>query len=499
MNELIKQALENPTDPVPDPIPLEGRRHPVLPLTAEMLPKPLWDYVHDVSHRAQCPPDFVAVGSLCAISGLIGRKRVLKPKANDDWQLVPNLWGAAVGGPSAMKSPSLKAALAPLQVIEREAIESSGMENARQSFLAELKSNTAKANKKIAQEKFEEGDIEGALALMESDEDQYQPVPLPRYIVNDATVEKLGEILSENPNGVLMYRDELSGLIAKLSSEDYQQDRAFYLECYDGNGSHTSDRIVRGTTRIETCVLALLGGIQPAKLAKTLTSAVSGHGDDGFIQRFQLAVYPEPTKGKKWRDVAPSPAISAAYRSLFDKALGLTITDEAERFLRFDDSAQRAFASWWEELQELIESHDTAPVIQSHYGKMPKTIGALAAIFHICESSGNQINKETLDKALLWWPYLKSHADRIYGIVDDQNLANAKKLLHKRKDLEDGFTVRNIRRKNWAGLKDNEQITSAIELLTDHNFLFEVLPQPNQPGRPTVNYNWNAKLDKRAK
>ena len=31
-----------------------------------------------------------------------------------------------------------------------------------------------------------------------------------RYLVNDTTVEKLGELLNHNPNGLLLFRDELS-------------------------------------------------------------------------------------------------------------------------------------------------------------------------------------------------------------------------------------------------------------------------------------------------
>src|SRR6185503_16689533 len=32
-----------------------------------------------------------------------------------------------------------------------------------------------------------------------------------RYIINDSTVEKVGELLNRNPRGLLQYRDELIG------------------------------------------------------------------------------------------------------------------------------------------------------------------------------------------------------------------------------------------------------------------------------------------------
>jgi hypothetical protein len=51
-----------------------------------------------------------------------------------------------------------------------------------------------------------------------------------RLVVNDSSVEKLGELLNENPNGLTLVRDELSGWLGKLSKEEFQSERAFYLE-----------------------------------------------------------------------------------------------------------------------------------------------------------------------------------------------------------------------------------------------------------------------------
>ena len=101
--------------------------------------------------------------------------------------------------------------------------------------------------------------------------------PCPRLVVNDATVEKLGELLNENPNGLLLIRDELPGWLAKMESDEYQSDRAFYLEAFNGDGRFTYDRIGRGTIAIENCTLSIIGGIQPSRLAPLVRGAVSGH------------------------------------------------------------------------------------------------------------------------------------------------------------------------------------------------------------------------------
>lgn len=115
-----------------------------------------------------------------------------------------------------------------------------------------------------------------------------------RYIINDSTIEKIVELLAENPNGLLLYRDELMGLIRSFDRDGRQQDRQFFLEAWNGSGSFTGDRIVRGTTHVEDLTVSILGGIQPAPLAAYLNSAIAGNKyDDGFVQRFQLLVYPD--------------------------------------------------------------------------------------------------------------------------------------------------------------------------------------------------------------
>jgi putative DNA primase/helicase len=89
-------------DAWPDPIPLPNALPPVAPFDFDLLPDALRPWIADIANRMQCPPDFPAVGALVALSSLIGARAVMAPKARDDWQVVPNLWGLTVG--SVVKS-----------------------------------------------------------------------------------------------------------------------------------------------------------------------------------------------------------------------------------------------------------------------------------------------------------------------------------------------------------------------------------------------------------
>ena len=131
--------------------------------------------------------------------------------------------------------------------------------------------------------------------LKELDALSDNPCPAERrYKVNDASIEKIIELLQNNaPRGLMYHRDELIALFRKMDKPGHEQDRAFLIEAWNGNGSHTDDRIGRGTTRAENLCLSMLGTIQPGRLVAYLQDALSDDGNDGFSQRLQLAVYPD--------------------------------------------------------------------------------------------------------------------------------------------------------------------------------------------------------------
>ncbi|WID98423.1 DUF3987 domain-containing protein [Bosea vestrisii] len=232
----------------PRPVPIVSTLPPVARFTADLLPDDLRRYVFDVAERQQSPVDFVAVAMLCGLSAVFGNKVRVRPKQHDDWTITPNLWGALVGPPSAMKSPTMQAALAPAYMLQdemRALWEQQCASIAEDEMLAELSAKTAKSQ---AAKAMKSGDREAARKLLkESQGDGEEMPPCPRLIVNDATVEKLGELLNENRNGLLLIRDELPGFLSRMEDVECQGERAFYLEAFNGDGSFTfeAERLAR--------------------------------------------------------------------------------------------------------------------------------------------------------------------------------------------------------------------------------------------------------------
>lgn len=461
---------------------------PVQTLDPDNLPAALRDFVCDVADRQQCPPDYVAVAALVAISGVLGNKIKIRPKQNDDWTITPNLWGAMIGGPSAMKSPAMKAALSPVYAIERENQELFQTELAEYKAEAELSEIQSKAAKEKAKAEVKKGNQNAAMDALRASVEEPEKPTRPRIIVNDSTVAKLGELLNENPSGLLLVRDEIAGWLAQMRGEDGQADRAFYLECFDGCGQYIFDRIGRGTLLITSTTLAIIGGIQPSKIAPLIRGAVRGSDDDGLIQRFQLAVFPDRIKSWSWSDRAPNKKAFADYAQAFRK-LSEIEADETPR--QFSANAQKMFIDWMTEIQTKARSGELHPVMESHLMKMPKTVAALALIFELVDGTGDQVGEIATGKALDFADYLQSHAERLYSVATHGAVTGARLLIDRRDKLSDPFTLREVQRKAWAGLTEKTQIRDTLDLLLDYGHLREIESLPSVVGgRPSIQYSW---------
>src|SRR5262249_19048888 len=104
-----------------------------------------------------------------------------------------------------------------------------------------------------------------------------------RYVINDATIEKVGEILIGKPRGILLNRDELVGWFSSFQRSGREIDRAFYLESWNGTGSFNVDRIGRGSIHVPALTISILGGIQPDRLRSLFSGAMADGGEaDGL-------------------------------------------------------------------------------------------------------------------------------------------------------------------------------------------------------------------------
>ena len=536
---IIKDLL---ADAWPDPKPINHSLPPVTSITPDMLPEPLYNYAINTAKRLGVPIEFAAVPLVVALGSVIGTKVAIMPKRYDNWDIVPNLWGAVIGKPSSKKSPSITEAMKPIDNLVSKAradYELNKQEHETQKLINDSKAKIAeKELKKLADtlasqtddddgtDKVTDDDLRQKAALIADSKKQDESIPIPRrHMVGNITMEKLGEIENQNNNGVLQFRDELSGFLASLEKDSEQEQRAFYLSGFNGTGSEMVDRIGRGSLFIENHCLSVMGGIQPDKLETYLEQTMRGLGNDGLMQRFQMMVYPDPLPRRKEKDIAVDKDSHDAVYELFIAAddlfegklvsYGANESNEYYKrpYFRFADDAYKVFMDWYDALQ--AKADDTEhEVIAQHLLKYGRLIPALALIFHLvdCIEIGSRlggVSLNALQAAIAGGDMLETHMLRVYSCITDNSHLKASLLsnkilamLKKPSDKTDktdwishGFTARSLKRKNWKGLTDDNAVQTALDVLIEYDWLdYKEVKSTAQGGRPTERYWINPKL-----
>ena len=209
---LTQEAPIWPHDGEPVFDPWENYIVPDFPL--EILPAVVRRYVVEQSRVIGCDRSALAMACLAAFSGALDHSFKIKMMRNGDWHESVRMWVMLVGDVSVKKTPIITAATKALMRLQVEQLKEYEQE------YAEYKEQLAQWDQNSDDPKPE------------------MPLPPPRYIASDTTVEKLAEILARSPRGILVKRDELPGWLGSMEKygggKAANSDRAFWLEAYNG-------------------------------------------------------------------------------------------------------------------------------------------------------------------------------------------------------------------------------------------------------------------------
>ena len=492
------------------PLPNTAPNVPTLP--AEMIPGPLRPWIDDVADRLCVHREYVAAPALVSLGTVVGRTVGIHPKQRDDWLEVPNLWGALVGPPSSKKSPAIAEGCAPLDRLAAQAAEAYADAQAEREADAEIVRLELEALKKRARAKGADpadfrAELQTKLRELEASDATER-----RYLTNDGTIEKIGQLLKENPRGLLVKRDELIGLLRTCDKAGHESDRAFYLESWNGKSRHTIDRVGRGTLHVPALTLSVLGGIQPGPLASYVRGAVEGEGGaDGLLQRFQLLVWPDRQRSyvnvDRYADTAAKNRAFEIFEFLDSKtgeyfgAIKDGLNPDAIPALRFSPQAQTLFNDWLETLMKRLLSPEleATPAFHAHLSKYPSLMPSLALLFHLVDVADGRapgpVSADAADLAAAWCDFLELHARKLYALELNREAVSAHALAERiqQGEVQDGVNVSDLYRHKWPGLKSADEMTAALGALETRGWL-RVDKIPNAGARSTreIHLNPNA-------
>ena len=509
-NELAARIAFTDDEPDPLPPPLEN----VPPLDAGIIPEPLRLWLTDIADSMQCPVEYPAIAALTALGAVIGNLVVVKPKARAGWIEVPNLWGAVVGDPGVMKSPAVSEALRFIKEIEKEKaadFESAKLENAfekesREAQKKEIRRQLEQYHKP-APPNTPDGDRvdKDVLKKRFMELEAIPDIKQTRLWTSDATIEKLGELLKENPRGLFNIRDELAGVFANFDKQGREGERTFFLEAWTGRDSNNVDRMTRAI-HVANLTLSIFGTIQPAIIEPLLHNTKKA---DGLSQRFQLLVYPDILPDYKYTDRPPQGVDNA--RKIFTRLYNLDaekfdrLTDDAGgfHFMQFDDEAQEFFIEWFTDLNLRLRRDDFGSMaLKAHISKYSGLMPSLALIFQLVENvggvdDGKRISLKNAKLAAVWCSFLEKHARRLYGMAINSEYTVARLILEHLQSgrLPNEFSVRSVYRKHWSGLTSLPELKAGIEVLEEYGWIFERRGE-TAAGRPKIEYVAHEKVGK---
>lgn len=268
------------------------------PFPVAMLPEPLAAFVRRGAKAIGCDPSYITMPALTACAAAIGTTRTIR--LNNAWSEPCIIWSAIVGESGTQKSPAFRLAMKPLHEAQGVAMQSHTEAMSEYDRRVEAYDADYRSWKRG-------GDGEPP--------EKPEPPIAPRFIVADTTVEALAPMLADNPRGLLMARDELSGWIGGFDrySNGKGADVSHYLSMFNGDRLIYDRKTNRESIYIPRASLSICGGIQPAILDRALGRE---HRDSGLAARLLLA-HP-PRRPKRWTDEDIDPAVEAKYARLID-------------------------------------------------------------------------------------------------------------------------------------------------------------------------------------
>jgi hypothetical protein len=249
-----------------------------------------------------------------------------------------------------------------------------------------------------------------------------------RLFVDDITVEALRKVLEENPAGVGIVRDELSGWITSFdiyrgNSKGGSKDRADYCELYQG-GPKPFDRAEKGLVYVPHWGASIVGGIQPGPVRRLMGNIT----DDGLIARFLVAHCEKRGNGT---DRQPDRIAVGAYHNTIKALAQLRPKNEIEKII-LSTEAQR-YRHIIRDLASSVQClPDASDALKAHLNKWEGALCRVALVFHIVEAAARgeyparHISGDTARMAAtLMADFLLPNSVRFYSETVDDGSHNA--------------------------------------------------------------------------
>lgn len=350
------------------------RRVVPLPYAFDDVPPSIGEFAFHHSQATGFDPSGVIVAAVTAAASVIDDRLKLIVRPESNWIVSARQWSFLCGGPSAGKSPAIRAASDHIKKMH-------GIEQARWRM---------DNNGKRREEK----------------------TPAPALYTSDTTIAALSERLQANERGLLMLTEEFASWIGGIDAADKGEaakNRGDWLQLRDG-GPHQIDRVERGSVYVPNWGVSVLAACTPDGLAKQMKYMP----EDGLIQRFIPCILASPNLDA----AGDARQALATWGNRLEWVFGAT-TCTYERHMHLSPGARVLFDAEARELRQLVvATEEFSPAYAAHLGKHPGMLAETALVFHVFSgATGEQVGEEAVHYAMRYMRKARRHAHTLYSSI----------------------------------------------------------------------------------
>ena len=329
---------------------------------------------------------------IAASASRIGTSSRIVVKASAKYVQPCIFWMAVVSRSGTLKSPAQRVPIDPLTNLEVEA--------------------------KRAYDKTAKDYDETLKNSQKGDPPPEKPKPRKRYLTKDSTLETLERIHSDNPRGLLYYRDELAGMSKSQNAfkpSGRGADQEAELDQWNG-----SPLIVDRKEReicLDKTAISRTGSIQYEVMQK-----LAGDHEDtnGNLARWLLCAVKAPPRYLNFDD-APDTGISTLLENLYRDLEDLPAQDYL-----IDKDSQAIFKTWQNHLVD-CEYEENHPGLKLVYPKIEAYTARLALWLHCVNATlagtlpAPSIPGSTMQKAVQLASFYLGQARLVYAVNSPQS------------------------------------------------------------------------------
>ena len=373
------------------------------PFPVDALPEPLRSFVIEGATAIGCDPSMIAFPTICATAGAIGLSRCVRLR--NSWREWSILWVAVIAESGTLKSPAFDLAMEPLRDLQAECFRD------YESKMVEFESELLR---------YEADKADWKRKRKERGDPPEKPTPpiCDRFIVHDCTIEALAPILSDNPRGVLLARDELSGWLGSFNQYKQQRggDGANWLEAHRA-GQITIDR----KTGVRVIFVphggvSVVGTIQPYTLQTALTPEFFACG----LAARLLLVAP-PRRRKRWSEVDIADSTRQRYANVL-RTLAQLMPDVDPKGcprpceLGFTPEAKGLWIEFYNEFAE--EQEEAVGALAAAFAKIEGYAARFALVLQLVQDpSAKSIGRKSMAAGIDLARWVAREAERVYGLL----------------------------------------------------------------------------------